>query len=111
MFKHILVCTAFVMMAIVNPVIAQQSTPTSEKAKQIEALVNEAAALIESQGKAAFEEFRKKDTHWFNGDTYLFVYDLSRMYCSMPLFLLAKGATPPVRKIPMASYLITTLFR
>jgi len=75
MFKHILVCTAFVMMAIVNPVIAQQSTPTSEKAKQIEVLVNEAAALIESQGKAAFEEFRKKDTHWFNGDTYLFVYD------------------------------------
>ena len=64
------------MMSMVNPVIAQQSAPTSEKAKQIEALVNEAASLIESQGKAAFEEFRKKDSHWFTGDTYLFVYDL-----------------------------------
>lgn len=50
MFKQVLVCTAFVMMAMVNPVIAQQSAPTSEKAKQIEVLVNKAAALIESQG-------------------------------------------------------------
>ena len=76
MFKQLLVCTALVTMLMVNPVIAQQSAPTSEKAKQIEVLVNEAAALIESKGKAAFEEFRKKDTHWFSGDTYLFVYDL-----------------------------------
>jgi len=75
MFKQVLVCTAFVMMAMVSPVIAQQSAPTSEKAKQIEVLVNEAAALIESKGKAAFEEFRKKDTQWYSGDTYLFVYD------------------------------------
>ena len=51
-------------------------SPTSEKAKQIEAIVNKAAALIESKGKAIFPEFRKKDTEWFSGDTYLFVYDL-----------------------------------
>jgi methyl-accepting chemotaxis protein len=55
---------------------AQESPPTSEKAKQIEALVNKAAALIESKGKAIFPELRKKDTEWFRGDTYLFVYDL-----------------------------------
>ena len=76
MFKQFLVCTAFVMMAMVNPVIAQQSAPTSEKAKKIEALVNKAAALIESKGKAIFPELRKKDSEWFSGDTYLFVYDL-----------------------------------
>ena len=76
MFKQVLVYTAFVMMAMVNPVIAQQSAPTSEKAKQIEVLVSKAAALIESNGKAIFSEFRKKDTEWFSGDTYLFVYDL-----------------------------------
>ena len=75
MFKQVLVCTAFVTMAMVNPVNAQQSPPTSEKAKQIEALVNKAAALIESKGKAIFPEFRKKDTEWFSGNTYLFVYD------------------------------------
>ena len=76
MFKQLLVCAALVTMLMVNPVNAQQSPPTSEKAKQIEALVNKAAALIESKGKAIFPEFRKKDTEWFSGDTYLFVYDL-----------------------------------
>jgi cytochrome c len=75
MFKQVLVCTVFVMMAMVNPVIAQQPAPTSEQATQIEALVDQAAALIESEGKAAFVEFRKKDTKWFKGDTYLFVSD------------------------------------
>jgi len=73
----LMVLVSLVGMAMVNPAIAQQSAPTSEKAKQIEALVNEAAALIESKGKAAFEEFRKKDTHWFSGETYLFVYDFN----------------------------------
>ena len=72
-----MVLATLVGMAMVNPVIAQQSAPTSEKAKQIEMLVNEAAGLIERTGKAAaFEEFRKKDSQWFSGDTYLFVYDL-----------------------------------
>jgi len=77
MYKQVLVCTAMITMLMVNPAIAQQSAPTSEKAKQIEILVNEAAGLIERTGKAsAFEEFKKKDTRWFSGDTYLFVYDL-----------------------------------
>jgi cytochrome c len=76
MLKQVLVFTAFVMM-MVNPAIAQQSAPTSEKAKQIEVLVNNAATLIESTGKADFSEFKKKDTQWFSGETYLFVYDLT----------------------------------
>jgi len=54
----------------------QQSPPLSEKTKQLEALVNKAAALIDNKGKAIFPEFRQKGTEWFNGDTYLFVYDL-----------------------------------
>jgi cytochrome c len=77
MFKQVLICTAIVTMLMVNPVIAQQDYPMSMKAKQIEMLVNEAAGLIERIGRtAAFEEFRKKGTRWFSGDTYLFVYDL-----------------------------------
>ena len=77
MLKQILICAALVTMVMVNPVNAQQSPPTSDKSKQIEALVNRAAALIESRGKEALAEFRKKDTQWFTGDTYLFAYDLS----------------------------------
>jgi cytochrome c len=76
MVKQLLLCAALVTMLMVNPANAQQSPPTSQKAKQIEALVNKAAALIESKGKASFPEFRKKGTEWFSGDTYLFVYDL-----------------------------------
>jgi len=76
MFKPSLISAAFVTMVMINAVNAQQSPPTSEKSRQIEALVNKAAARIESKGKAIFPEFRKKDTEWFSGDTYLFVYDL-----------------------------------
>ena len=53
-----------------------QQAPTSDQAKKIEALVHKAAALIDSNGKAAFSELKVKDSEWFHGDTYLFVYDL-----------------------------------
>jgi cytochrome c len=76
MLKLILVYVALVAMAMVNPTNAQQSPPASEKAKQIEALVNKAAALIESKGKATFPEFRKSESEWFSGDTYVFALDL-----------------------------------
>ncbi len=76
MVNKFLVCAALATMMVVSPVSAQQPPPTSEKAKQIEALVNKAAALIDSKGKEAFSEFRKKDTEWYSGDIYLFVYDL-----------------------------------
>jgi len=76
MMKQVLVCAALVTMTMFSPVNAQQSPPATARAKQVEALVQKAAALIDSKGKAVFAEFRKKDTEWFHGDTYLFVYDL-----------------------------------
>jgi cytochrome c len=42
----------------------------------VQALVNKAAALIESKGTAAFADFKTRDSEWFHGDTYLFAYDL-----------------------------------
>jgi cytochrome c len=58
------------------PAASQDSPPNTEQAKKIEALVTKAAALIESKGKAAaFAEFRKKDSEWLYGDTYLYAYD------------------------------------
>ena len=62
-----------------SPAFSQQSPPESEKAKQIVALVDKAAALIDSKGKAAFPEFRKPGSEWMNGDTYLFSNDLKGM--------------------------------
>ncbi len=91
MIKKILVCTALVTMAMVNPVRAQQSPPTSEQAKRIEAMVNKAAALVETQGKAAFSEFRKRDSEWWFGNTYLFVYDKDMNVLLNPAFPKREG--------------------
>jgi len=91
MFKQLLVCAVLVTMLMVNFVNAQESPPTSERAKQIEALVNKAAALIESKGMAIFPELRKKDSEWFHGDTYLFVYDLKSNVLLNPAFPAREG--------------------
>jgi cytochrome c len=98
MFKQVLVCTALVTMLMVNPVAAQQSAPTSAKAKQIEGLVNEAEALLDSTGKAAFAEFRKKDSHWYSGETYLFVYDLKSKVLLNPAFPTREGTNTTGQK-------------
>jgi signal transduction histidine kinase len=47
-----------------------------KRTRQIVSLVEEAAALIEKQGEEAFPLFRKKDSKWFQGDEYIFVYDI-----------------------------------
>ena len=78
---------------VASPVFSQRSPPPSERAKQVEALVTKAAALIDNKGKAAFENFRKKDSEWFHGDTYLFVYDMNANDCSIPLFRSVKEPT------------------
>ena len=75
MFKQMLAFIALVILAIVGPVAAQESPPTSEQAKRIEAMVNKAASLVETKGKAAFSEFRIHNSEWWFDNTYLFVYD------------------------------------
>src|SRR5262245_32124875 len=80
-----------ILLAVASSVFAQQAPPPSEKAQQIEALVTKAAALIEKNGKVAFAEFRKKDSEWFHGDTYLFVYDLKANVLLNPAFPQREG--------------------
>lgn len=53
-------------------VFAAQPAHDSPEGKQIVALVDKAAALIESKGKDAFPEL-KKDKKWYNDKTYVFV--------------------------------------
>ena len=80
-----------ILFAVASPVFAQQAPPPSEKAKQIETLVTKSAALIDKNGKAAFADFRKKDSEWFHGDTYLFVYDLKANVLLNPAFPQREG--------------------
>ncbi len=91
MYKKVLVCTALITMAMANPVSSQQSPPTSEQTKRIEAMVNKAAALVEAQGKAAFSEFRKRDSEWWFGNTYLFIYDKDMNVLLNPSFPKREG--------------------
>jgi cytochrome c len=49
----------------------------SKEAKRLVALVDSAAALVESKGKDAFSEFEKKDGTWFKGKTYVFIDDMN----------------------------------
>jgi len=71
------------------PAFSQQSPPESERAKQIVALVEKAAALIDRQGKAAFPEFRLNGSEWLSGDTYIFVSDMNG-------YVLVNGGVPRV---------------
>jgi cytochrome c len=79
------------LVGAASPVCSQQAPPASERATQVEALVTKAAALIDSKGKTAFAEFRKKDSEWFHGDSYLFVYDLNANVLLNPAFPKREG--------------------
>ena len=91
MFRQILISIAVATAVIASPVSSQQSPPTSEQAKHIEAMVNKAAALVEDQGKAAFSEFRRRDSEWWFGNTYLFVYDKDMNVLLNPAFPKREG--------------------
>jgi len=89
-----LLVSTFVLVGLfgtASPAFSGSSPPPSEKARQVEALVNKAAALIDSKGKAAFADFRVKDSEWFHGDTYLFVYDLKSNVLLNPAFPAREG--------------------
>jgi signal transduction histidine kinase len=85
MSKKILFTDLFLLagvLGLIAPGSAQQSPPHSERAKQIVALVNKAAQLIDSKGKAVFPELGKPDSDWRQGDTYVFVDDMK----GVPIF-------------------------
>lgn len=73
--------------------------PTSPRAQEIQTLVDNAAALVESQGKdAAFAEFRKRDSAWWHGETYLFAYDMQLNVLLNPAFPQREGTNPSGQK-------------
>lgn len=39
-------------------------------------LVRDGAFLLEQEGESAYDKFRTKNSRWFNGETYFFVWDL-----------------------------------
>ncbi|HWG80691.1 MAG TPA: cache domain-containing protein [Stellaceae bacterium] len=86
MLKQIVGLFLLLTTAAAPSALAQQSPPVSAQSKQVQALVDKAAALIEKKGKAAFAEFRKPDSEWFHGSTYLFAYDMQANVLLNPAF-------------------------
>jgi cytochrome c len=69
-------CSIVAFVAMLTPAFAGEAPPPSEQVKAVETLVLKAATAVEKEGKAAaFTEFRKKDSEWLHGDTYLYAYD------------------------------------
>ncbi len=87
----VLVFTVLATIAMTHSVGAQESPPTSDQAKRIEAMVNKAAALVEAQGNAAFAQFRVRDSEWWFGNTYLFAYDKDFTVLLNPAFPKREG--------------------
>jgi signal transduction histidine kinase len=75
MIKFLLIWTALAGLMMTSPARAQEAPPHSDQAQRVEELVNQAAALVEQRGRAAFAQFRTHDSEWWFGDTYLFIYD------------------------------------
>jgi cytochrome c len=70
------ISSAIVLAAMLVSAFAGGGPPSTKQSEAVEALVTRAAALVEKDGQAAaFTEFRKKDSEWFHGDTYLYSYD------------------------------------
>ena len=57
---------------------APKAPPAGPKmtAPQVMDLVNEAAALLQTEGEKAYSDFRKSPSKWFHDDVYLFVWTI-----------------------------------
>jgi signal transduction histidine kinase len=94
MIKPLLLCTALACLAMTDSAHAQEGPPPSAQAERIEDLVNRAAALVDARGRAAFAEFRKHDSEWWYGTTYLFAYDDHLNVLLNPAFPNREGTNP-----------------
>jgi cytochrome c len=75
----------FAAIILVTPEFSISQESQSEEAKQTMALVDQAAALLESKGTDAFAEFRKKDSQWLKDDTYIFALDMNGIQVFHPI--------------------------
>jgi signal transduction histidine kinase len=91
MLKRTLITSTLPLLMMVNQAGAQEAPPPSPQATKIQTLVDKAAALVDKQGKAALAEFRKRDSEWWSGNTYLFAYDMKLNVLLNPAFPQREG--------------------
>ncbi len=98
--KSFVLFAALAGLMIASVAHAQDAPPPSDQAKRIEDLVNRAADLVDQRGRAAFDEFRKRDSEWWHGNTYLFAYDDHLNVLLNPAFPKREGTNPSGEKDP-----------
>ena len=91
MLKQALIMSALPLLMAINHANAQEAPPPSPQATKIQTLVDKAAALVEKQGKSALDEFRRRDSEWWSGNTYLFAYDMKLNVLLNPAFPQREG--------------------
>jgi len=74
---HTLLFAFLAVLLLSSAGFAASGEPQSAQAKEIKAMVDKAAALVEKNGKDAFPEFKKKGSEWFKGDAYIIVGDMN----------------------------------
>ena len=63
-----------------HPDVSQHPT-----AKEIVELVDDAAALVEENGTAAFDDFRELDSKWRYDDVYIYVFNMDNVNLFHPI--------------------------
>jgi cytochrome c len=91
MLRRALIVSALPLLMTVSLASAQEAPPPSPQATKIQTLVDNAAALADKQGKSALAEFRKRDSEWWSGNTYLFAYDMKLNVLLNPAFPQREG--------------------
>ena len=69
-------CIIFFSMTLFSFTYAEGSMKNNEAA-ELKHFVERGAALMAQKGEASFDLFREKGSEWFQGDRYLFVWDLN----------------------------------
>ena len=98
MIKSLVLCTTFAALMMAAAARADEGPPPSDQSKRIEDMVDRAAALVEQKGRAAFAEFRVRDSEWWFGNAYLFAYDDHLNVLLNPAFPKREGTNPSGEK-------------
>jgi len=69
---------------------ASQEAPKMNEA-QLTAFVRNGADLISKKGEAAFSDLRQKNSYWFHGNDYLFVWDMNGIRLVYPPDISGEG--------------------
>ena len=79
--RRVFVCALTLFLSLDGSADGQKRDKLSqylyEDTKQLVALVEDAASLIEQKGEAAFPLFQIKHSKWLHDQRYLFIYDLN----------------------------------